>query len=414
MSNKAIDKVYLQRQLKNFNRDVSAQLYIAYMSALPTPAIDVESTPTYYNADQYKQYGGKIIQWTGATTTWGSGATEVTLTEGLFYKLNMTDASQAGEDPYYTLSSISPIISGGGSTDTITYSIAPLQTPSTGALKTYQLYQSVNSGANTPVEGSIIDIPKDFLVKNASVVTATTNGGFWFKGLWYEYDNTWDYSQQSGLPALPTGYTTIYKYDNVSGDSLYSEVDVSDLDSYDQTQDFWPHELFSLTETAWVSEGAVLKADFTEGWMTTEGLTVGKKYIDFVINVKEDVTGGTTDDEHLYLALDDLISTYTAGAGISIGSDNTISLNFQYTTLPNPTVQGFDSSAYPSAIQYVGTDEAWGTVDGTENGTEIASPKQLQLGGFYKYDSTSTKWVLINTAKEDVDIDFASSLSDFR
>ena len=60
MSNKAIDKVYLQRQLKNFNRDVSAQLYIAYMSALPTPAIDVESTPTYYNADQYKQYGGKI------------------------------------------------------------------------------------------------------------------------------------------------------------------------------------------------------------------------------------------------------------------------------------------------------------------------------------------------------------------
>jgi hypothetical protein len=419
MSNKAIDKEYLQKQFKNYNKSIVSQKFGQVWAAIPTPAISVSDTPTYYDADQYLMYGGKIIQWTGASTPWGTGGDAITLTEGLFYKITMTLSDAVDpEGTKYELTSITPVVTGGGTSDVIDYTIEVSGTTSAGALKTYQLYKSVNSGPATPVTGSIIDIPKDFLVKNAKTVTVTTNGGVWFKNVWYEYVPGWSYSSsEPNMPSsLPIGYNDgLYKYINSAGEALYSEVDVTDLDAHDSTVDFWPHELLSVVDSEWVSEGSVYKSDYIVGWATSAiiseyDLVVGKKYIDFEINTK-DATEPLTGSEHLYLALDDLVSSYTAGAGISITSDNTISINFQYTTLPNPTLLGFDASKFPQAIQYVGTDDAWGTTDGLETGTEIASPKKLQLGGFYKYDSTSTKWVLINTAKEDVDINF--NISDF-
>ena len=47
-----------------------------------------------------------------------------------------------------------------------------------------------------------------------------------------------------------------------------------------------------------------------------EGAQVGDKYIDFVINTKENPSGST--QSHIYLPVNDLVDVYTAGAGIKI------------------------------------------------------------------------------------------------
>ncbi len=52
------------------------------------------------------------------------------------------------------------------------------------------------------------------------------------------------------------------------------------------------------------------------------GAKVGDKYIDFVINVKS----GTATDEHVYLAVNDLVDVYTSGNGIDISATNEISV----------------------------------------------------------------------------------------
>lgn len=53
-----------------------------------------------------------------------------------------------------------------------------------------------------------------------------------------------------------------------------------------------------------------------------EGLNVGDKYIDLTVNVK----AGATDETHLYIAVKDLVDPFNAGNGITIGSDNAISI----------------------------------------------------------------------------------------
>lgn len=58
------------------------------------------------------------------------------------------------------------------------------------------------------------------------------------------------------------------------------------------------------------------------------GLAVGDKYIDWVINAKDD----TGNESHLYLNVDDLVDVYKAGNGISISDDNTIKLKISSTT----------------------------------------------------------------------------------
>lgn len=46
----------------------------------------------------------------------------------------------------------------------------------------------------------------------------------------------------------------------------------------------------------------------------------GDKYIDFVVNVKDEPSGGTTTDEHIYINVKDLVDVYTAGEGIDIST----------------------------------------------------------------------------------------------
>ena len=53
------------------------------------------------------------------------------------------------------------------------------------------------------------------------------------------------------------------------------------------------------------------------------GYAVGDKYIDFVINSKDD----TDNESHIYLLVAELASTYTSGDGITISPTNTVSVN---------------------------------------------------------------------------------------
>ena len=107
------------------------------------------------------------------------------------------------------------------------YSIVKLSTATDGYLATYQLQKDgVAAGVN-------IDIPKDYLVKSASIKTSTGNG------------------DPSGFPA-------------------------------------------------------------------------GTKYIDFVINT-HDTISGTGTESHIYLNVQDLVDAYTPGNGISISDSNEVS-----------------------------------------------------------------------------------------
>ena len=52
------------------------------------------------------------------------------------------------------------------------------------------------------------------------------------------------------------------------------------------------------------------------------GYKVGDKYLDFVVNAKDD----SATDSHIYINVKDLIDIYLAGNGINIAADNTISV----------------------------------------------------------------------------------------
>ena len=59
-----------------------------------------------------------------------------------------------------------------------------------------------------------------------------------------------------------------------------------------------------------------------------EGAAVGDKYIDFVVNSVE----GSGNESHIYLAVDELVDTYTGGNGITVSGTNQISLKLGATT----------------------------------------------------------------------------------
>ena len=56
------------------------------------------------------------------------------------------------------------------------------------------------------------------------------------------------------------------------------------------------------------------------------GAEVGDKYLDFVINTQE-TAGGSETDSHIYIPVKDLVDVYTGTTYITVGSDNSISLN---------------------------------------------------------------------------------------
>ena len=462
MSNKAIDKEYLKQQFVNFDKCILMNKYEPAWTTVPTDSF----TPSQYN-----MWNGKTITWQGdfCAYTIQTGCINVNLYPGQHYQVYMVGNDE--ETPTsYAFSHINPInieqlddvntayvlnnassdyasnfyneqfifqytgtdneystcTSSGNSASRclkngrsylasyscdygwdftelasqapVTYSISET-TAEGSALKTYQLYQSVDGGTPTEVSGSVINIPKDFLVRDADVVTATTNGGFWWKGVFYEKAS--DY----------TATGTEIKY--VSTDGTSTALYTDGIDANDMTSVSWPVTLYSdaalqttVGQIPLADASAFVKA-MPSGTVSANNLSNGKKYIDFVINSKDSTTPGTN-ATHLYLALDDLVSSYTAGAGLSIDSENKISLNLFYTSLP-----AYVAGTTSPVIQYIGTDD----VDTTANGYSgaAASPTTLQKGGWYQWDATYNSnagaWILINTAKEDTPITF--SLSDF-
>lgn len=144
------------------------------------------------------------------------------------------------------------------------YTIAKKTTAEEGYIASYELKKD---GVAT---GDTINIPKDFLVKSAKVVTATK----YASGTAYEKDDLVIYT------------TKVYRVDtsiSAQDNTQFSDLDVTEL---------------SLSASS-------------------------KKYIDFIINVKE---GTATDDEHLYLDVNDLVDVYSGGNGITVGADNSISV----------------------------------------------------------------------------------------
>lgn len=55
------------------------------------------------------------------------------------------------------------------------------------------------------------------------------------------------------------------------------------------------------------------------------GAKTGDKYIDFVVNTA-DTTSGTGNESHIYLAVNELVDTYTAGQGIDISDANVVAI----------------------------------------------------------------------------------------
>ena len=102
------------------------------------------------------------------------------------------------------------------------------------------------------------------------------------------------------------------------------------------------------------------------------GLVVGDKYIDWVINAKED----TGNESHLYLNVDDLVGdVYKAGIGITISDDNTISLN---ADIGNGLMINNDKLEF-DINQVTAYNELYSQVD---NNTNNKADKQTTNGGF--------------------------------
>ena len=99
---------------------------------------------------------------------------------------------------------------------------------------------------------------------------------------------------------------------------------------------FATYQLFSVdtenTETA-VGTKINIPKDFLVKSATIEvcatadvpvqGLVPGDKYIDFVVNSKD----GDDTASHIYLPVQELVDIYTEGNGITVGTDNVISIN---------------------------------------------------------------------------------------
>ena len=98
----------------------------------------------------------------------------------------------------------------------------------------------------------------------------------------------------------------------------------------------------------------------TEVGNPIEGLKVGDKYLDFIINVKS----GSATDEHIYVNVADLVDTYTAGDNIKI-EDNKISVKSKIG-FGNEALAGNGSNAFTSLeesqLKMVGTSGAYETV----------------------------------------------------
>ena len=99
------------------------------------------------------------------------------------------------------------------------------------------------------------------------------------------------------------------------------------------------------------------------------GAAVGDKYIDFVVNSKD------SDDtaSHIYLPVNDLVDTYTAGNGIDISGANAVSVKIDATN-----AHGLSTSASGLAL-------ALATPDTYSDGTKTADGAAGALSSADKY-----------------------------
>lgn len=74
------------------------------------------------------------------------------------------------------------------------------------------------------------------------------------------------------------------------------------------------------------------------------GAVAGDKYLDFVVNTKDSVSGTET-DSHIYIPVTDLVSVYTGSNSIDVSNDNIISLKL------NATASGLVIDANGVAVQ---------------------------------------------------------------
>ena len=104
------------------------------------------------------------------------------------------------------------------------YTIEALGTATSGALKTYQLYQTTADGTKTPVPNSIIDIPKDYVLKEVHLCKAElyNDGGI------IKYEET----ARQGDPDFDTAEGDIYLHfiwvTKEDGDLIYGDSSTND------------------------------------------------------------------------------------------------------------------------------------------------------------------------------------------
>mgnify|MGYP006928565012 CR=1 FL=1 len=80
-------------------------------------------------------------------------------------------------------------------------------------------------------------------------------------------------------------------------------------------------EAINIPKDYLVKSAAIKEATDTDSPYT--GAKKGDKYIDFIINT----TDGAGNESHVYLAVNDLVDTYTGGDGIVVGADNAIKVS---------------------------------------------------------------------------------------
>ena len=115
---------------------------------------------------------------------------------------------------------------------------------------------------------------------------------------------------------------------------------------------------------------------------TPTGFTQGDKYIDFVVNTKDN----TGTDEHIYLNVNDLVDAYTAGAGLTLTSGNQFKHSNSVTAL---TTASFKKIKYDSEGHITGTADVSASDLPTHYHSQYLSSHQDISGKLDKSQGTS-------------------------
>ena len=125
----------------------------------------------------------------------------------------------------------------------------------------------------------------------------------------------------------------------------------------------------------YVLKDVKLLTSTASNYQTVGTSAAGKKYFDFIFNVKVDGGDGVTEtDTHIYLPVEDLVDVYTAGNGLTV-SNNEFSVVIDSTNANGLSVGANGIALAPASASTNGT--------GGSNGAMIATDKE-------KLDGVST------------------------